>query len=281
MNSDDILDYIEHNLKRKLTLKELSERYHYSPRQLYSYVHDFTGMPVMAYIKKRRLVNAALEISFGRKMYDTAMDYGFETQAGFYKAFLRYMGCTPREFRRHRQLQQQRKIEPGLLSVRKEQKNMEKVQIRRMESGDAKSLWENIFSGNTPEEVTKRVQKNISEMNAGNCVALAAVIDSHVIGTVLVTKSQHVLTSRRCELADVVVNPAFQKQGLGTKLCQEAFACARQMGCNHAVATCRSDGTELFYRAAGMELCGRIPGGITEPWGEQNSYDELIFYKKL
>ena len=39
MNLEDILDYIERNLKRDLTLVELSERYHYSPRQLYYYLH--------------------------------------------------------------------------------------------------------------------------------------------------------------------------------------------------------------------------------------------------
>ena len=59
MDLDDILDYIEQNLKRDLTLAELSKRYHYSPRQLYYYLHDITGMPIMAYIRKRKLVNAA------------------------------------------------------------------------------------------------------------------------------------------------------------------------------------------------------------------------------
>lgn len=158
---------------------------------------------------------------------------------------------------------------------------MENIRIRKMEMGDVKSLWENIFSGNMPEEVKERVEKNISEMDLGNCVALVAEVDANVIGTVLVKRSQHILTSRRAELSDVVVNPAFQKQGLGKKLCQESFAYAKKMGCDHVIATCRRDGAELFYRAIGMEQCGRIPGGIQEPWGEKKTYDEIILYREL
>lgn len=281
MNLEDILDYIERNLKRDLTLVELSERYHYSPRQLYYYLHGITGMPIMTYIRKRKLVNTAREISLGRRMYDVAMDYGFETQAGFYKAFLQCIGCAPSQFRSHQRLQQSERIDPKLLTIRKEQESMDEIKIRKMEMKDVNSLWENIFSGNTPEEVKSRVQKNMREMAAGNCVALVAVLDTQVIGTVLVTKSQHLLTSHRGEFHDVVVNPAFQRQGLGKRLCQEGFAYARELGCDHVISTCRSDGTEQFDRAIGMELCGRIPNGYREPWGDRTEYDELIFYKKI
>lgn len=158
---------------------------------------------------------------------------------------------------------------------------MNEIQIRKMEIGDSESLRENIFSGNMLEEVKERVEKNISEMDSGNCVALVAVADANVIGTVLVKKSQHILTSQRAELADVVVNPAFQKQGLGKRLCKESFIYAKQMGCDHIIATCRNDGAELFYSAIGMEQCGKIPAGIIEPWGERKQYDEIIFYKRL
>ncbi len=285
LSLNEILDYIEENLKQDLTLEELSQRYHYSPRQLYYYLHTITGMPVMAYVRKRKLISAAREIGFGRKMYDVAMDYGFETQAGFYKAFLQCIGCTPSEFRRHQRLRHEKRIAAKLLSVKEAQETMGKnstlITIRKMEEDDAKSLWENIFSANTPEEVKLRVQSNIAKMAAGNCVALVATADGHVIGTALAERSQHILSSNRCLLSDVIVNPAFQRQGLGKRLCEEIFVYARQMGCDYAVTYCRSNGTELFDMAIGMEQCGRIPGGVREPWGEEKTYDELIFYKQL
>lgn len=281
---DGILDYIENNLKQDLTLVDLSRKYHYSPRQLYYYLHEITGMPIMTYIRKRKLINAAREIAIGRKMYDVATDYGFETQAGFYKAFIQCIGCTPSEFHTHYQLRQLKKINPKLQLIRKESETMvetAEIMIRKMETNDAKSLWENIFSGNTPEEVKKRVEQNLAEMDEGNSVALVAVLEENVIGTVLAKKSQHILSLNRCELADVVINPAFWRQGLGKRLCLECFSHAKQMGCDYVLSHCRNDGTECFYGALGMEECGRIPKGIREPWGEKKVYDELIFYKCL
>ena len=281
MLSEEILNYIEENLKENLTLVDLSRQYHYSPRQLYYYLHEITSMPIMTYIRQRKLVNAAREIALGRKMYDVAIDYGFETQAGFYKAFLQCIGCTPSEFQNHHKLRQLKQISSKLLSVREELEEMNEIKIRKMVQSDAKSLWENIFSGNTPEEVKERVQKNITEMDAGNRIALVAVIDENIIGTALIQKSRYILSSNRCELYDVVVNPAFQRQGIGKSLCQECFSLAKQIACDYVLTSCRNNGTETFYHSLGMTECGRIPGGIQEPWGEKKIFDELIFYKRL
>ena len=281
MLSNEILDYIEENIKENLTLVELSRRYHYSPRQLYYYLHEITGMPIMTYVRQRKLVNAAQEIALGRKIYDVAVDYGFETQAGFYKAFLQCIGCTPSEFQNHHKLRQLKQISTKLLSIREGLEEMNEIEIRKMVLSDSKGLWENIFSGNTPEEVKERVQNNIAEMDAGNCIALVASVDENIIGTALVKKSPHILSSNRCELADVVVNPAFQRQGIGTKLCQECFCYAKQIGCDYVLTSCRNNGTERFDQALGMEDCGKIPGGILEPWGDKKVFDELLFYKRL
>ena len=46
-------------------------------------------MSLAAYINRRRLDRALEEISVKRKAIDAAMEYGFDTYAGFYKAFLR------------------------------------------------------------------------------------------------------------------------------------------------------------------------------------------------
>lgn len=281
MFPEHILNYIENNLKESFTLEELSQRCHYSPRQLSYYIHGLTGMPVMAYVRKRRCTHAAKEIAMGRRMYDTAMDYGFETQAGFYKAFVQCIGCTPSEYRRHCQLRKHKKLHTKLLEVKEAWNNMDEIEIRKMKTEDAKSLWENIFSANTPEEVKQRVQTNVEKMEKGERIALVAVAKGHAIGMALIQKSQYVLYPNRGDLMDVVVNPAFQRQGLGKRLCLEAFAYARKMDCDYVISTSRSDGTELFYMALGMEQCGRIPGGIKEPWDGGKVFDEVIFYKKL
>lgn len=281
MFPENILNIIENHLKENFTLEALSQRCHYSPRRLSYYVHDLTGMPVMAYVRKRKCIHAAEEIALGRRMYDTAMEYGFETQAGFYKAFLQCIGCTPSEYRRHCRLRKHRKLHAKLLEAREAQKNMNEIEIRKMKPEDAKSIWENIFSYNTPEEVKQRVQNTVSKMENGECTALVAVADNQIVGTALIEKSQFILYPNRGSLADVVVNPAFQRQGLGKRLCLEAFIYAREMGCDYVISSCRSNGTEHFHNAVGMEQCGRIPGGIREPWNDGKTYDEVLFYKKL
>ena len=35
---------------------------------------------------------------------------------------------------------------------------------------------------------------------------------------------------------------------------------------------------EEVYRRLGFIECGRLPGGIVEPWGERRAYDEVSFY---
>ncbi len=92
------LDYIEENLKCEITAQELSDRAGFSLFHYYRLFQTALGMPVMQYILRRRLLNAIYEISQGEKMIDVALAYGFATYAGFYKAFVRELGCTPAQY---------------------------------------------------------------------------------------------------------------------------------------------------------------------------------------
>lgn len=92
------IEYIETHLKSELTVKELSERAGFSLFHYYRVFQSVVGMPVMQYILRRRLLNGIYEISCGNKMIDVAFIYGFDTYAGFYKAFLREFGYTPAQF---------------------------------------------------------------------------------------------------------------------------------------------------------------------------------------
>ena len=76
MDIDKLLTYIEQNIKEDISLVDIAGVVHYSPRQVYYMIKEATGMPVMSYIRYRRLVNAAAEIAQGRKLIDVAVDYG-------------------------------------------------------------------------------------------------------------------------------------------------------------------------------------------------------------
>jgi len=102
MQSADIiksgLDYIDQNLKTDITAEELANMAGYSVWHYSRLFARATGMPVAAYIGKRRLDRALREISGGRRAIDAALEYGFDTYAGFYKAFVRMYGGSPKKY---------------------------------------------------------------------------------------------------------------------------------------------------------------------------------------
>ena len=94
----DSINYIEKNLKSEISAQELADQANFSMFHYYRLFQTAVGMPVMQYITRRKLLHAIYEISCGNKIIDTALDYGFYTYAGFYKAFKREFGYSPKQF---------------------------------------------------------------------------------------------------------------------------------------------------------------------------------------
>ncbi len=111
------IDYIEENLKADITAKELSEMAGFSLFHYYRLFQSAVGMPVMQYITRRKMLHALYDMHCGQKMVVVASEYGFETQAGFYKAFVREFGYTPTEF-----LHMSRKRKPHRINLFKEER---------------------------------------------------------------------------------------------------------------------------------------------------------------
>ncbi len=95
---ENALDYIEQNLKTDITAEELARMANYSTYHYYRLFSSVTGSSVSAYILKRRLDHALAEIASGRKAIDVVLEYGFNTYAGFYKAFVKMYGCSPKKY---------------------------------------------------------------------------------------------------------------------------------------------------------------------------------------
>ncbi|HHV95779.1 MAG TPA: helix-turn-helix domain-containing protein [Clostridiaceae bacterium] len=92
------LDYIEQNLKTNITAEELARMANYSTYHFYRLFSSVMGSSIASYILKRRLDHALAEITAGRKAIDVVLEYGFDTYAGFYKAFIKMYGCSPRKY---------------------------------------------------------------------------------------------------------------------------------------------------------------------------------------
>lgn len=92
------LDYIEENLQTEITAAELAEMASFSLFHYYRLFQQATGMPVMQYILRRRLLHGIYAMKQGSTKIDAALAFGFDTYAGFYRAFCREFGSTPSEF---------------------------------------------------------------------------------------------------------------------------------------------------------------------------------------
>lgn len=127
------IDYIEENLKAEFAAGELADRAGFSLFHFYRLFQLATGMPVMQYILKRKLLYALYEISEGAGMTETALSYGFETFAGFYKACKREIGYTPSGF-----LKKYKAHKPYKINLFKE----EHIMLTRKRISEVLENWE-------------------------------------------------------------------------------------------------------------------------------------------
>lgn len=95
------LDRIEENVRGDVRVDWLASHAGFSPYHFYRIFEAYVGMPVMEYVRRRRLAHAAYAMGDRARLIDIAVEYGFETHAGFSKAFHRCMGVPPEQYRRH------------------------------------------------------------------------------------------------------------------------------------------------------------------------------------
>ena len=91
--------YIDRNFQKELSAIELAEKYHYSYYHFCRIFQVIKDISVAEYIRCRRMEAAIDRIYGGAGMLEAALDVGFETPAGFSKAFKKKYGCTPMEYR--------------------------------------------------------------------------------------------------------------------------------------------------------------------------------------
>ena len=94
-----VLDYIEENIDDDISfdaMAKLTESGIYHLQRSFSLL---TGMTLTEYIRQRRLTLAAGDLMRGMKVIDVALKYGYDSQDGFARAFVRFHGVLPGEVR--------------------------------------------------------------------------------------------------------------------------------------------------------------------------------------
>lgn len=95
-------EYIDENLSRKITLKELAVAAGYSPWHAARLFKEVIGKAPFEYIRALRLTKAALILrDQSERIIDVAMDFVFDSHEGFTRAFSKEFGMPPRKYSRY------------------------------------------------------------------------------------------------------------------------------------------------------------------------------------
>lgn len=94
------LDFIEKNLTERITLKEVSVHSKFSSHHFYRIFYAAVGQTVADYVRRRRLAKAAADLIYSNKrILDIALEYHFQSQEAFSRAFKKTYRLTPGQYR--------------------------------------------------------------------------------------------------------------------------------------------------------------------------------------
>ncbi|MEK5236498.1 response regulator [Paenibacillus sp. FSL L8-0470] len=98
---DEIINYVEENLEKKITLKEVAAHFNFTPNYLgYLFKEDY-GLPFNEYVKERKTSRVFELLSDPTLMiYEIAERMGYKNLIYFNRQFKQITGMTPGEYRK-------------------------------------------------------------------------------------------------------------------------------------------------------------------------------------
>jgi AraC-like DNA-binding protein len=98
---DRAVNYIREHFRTGVTISELAELVHLSPRQLHRKFVETFGSSPQAFIMKLRIQAACESLQQeGRQISEVAAEIGFCDQSSFTQQFQKHVGLTPMRYQR-------------------------------------------------------------------------------------------------------------------------------------------------------------------------------------
>lgn len=95
---DDILRYINQNIQRTLTIRDLSAHFYLSASYLCRIFKSATGMTINKYITAKRITLAKALLAEGCPVGEACEQCGFSDYSNFLKSFTRAVGISPKKY---------------------------------------------------------------------------------------------------------------------------------------------------------------------------------------
>jgi AraC family transcriptional regulator len=94
------IGYIEDNLHNKITLDDIAMSCGISKYHLHRLFKSLTGEPLMEYVQARKLSDSIFELKdTNKRIIDISLDYGFDYEQSYIRAFRKKFGFTPLKVR--------------------------------------------------------------------------------------------------------------------------------------------------------------------------------------
>ncbi|SMC49517.1 helix-turn-helix domain-containing protein [Sporomusa malonica] len=94
------IHYIEDNLHKKITLDDIATFCGMSKYHLHRMFKSLTGEPLMEYVQSRKLSSSIFDLKdTNKRIIDIAMDYGFDYEQSYIRAFRKKFEFTPLKVR--------------------------------------------------------------------------------------------------------------------------------------------------------------------------------------
>lgn len=112
----ELVNLIEMNIQHDLSIEKLSDLSGYSKWHLQRMFQRYTGMKIATYIRNRRLSKSAVMLKQSDlKVLEVATAIGFSSQQAFSRAFQRFFGESPKDFRTSQEWDFSKHLPPFLI----------------------------------------------------------------------------------------------------------------------------------------------------------------------